>query len=624
MDEELLRLWAVHGNREAADRLIRAHERALYAFARRMARSEAEAAEIVQETCLRVLQKAALFQGRSSLRTWIFGIAVNVARSRRFRLQRLRELFRPLEASTEPAMNDDASRKSRHEALAQVDAALAALPCESRVPLLLHYYQGFDYQQIGEILDCPPGTVASRLHAARKKLEKSLRRNGGAELAALGSLEALREGGFSPLPAALQQGLRALPQKALAPALAVPVSGSGAAIAGGLAAVALLGSAALLHSEALRVRPIPDWMSAPALRAPASPRPEPASLRRGARLAAGQPLACEERFVAPPRRELLRPEDPSSSATKSAASAGSLALRVSGTLRDADRGAPEACAEIVLRAVWPPREFAAQQDPFVVASSKTDERGDFAMEAEGLAAGVYEVAPLGRAFALPQRVFLRESTAVHGELFLLHAGEDERNALLQSYREGLARDLETLWTEQGNSALALRLFGADGTEPLVFAFRENGRMLDPLARVFQPATGSLLLGPLPAGPARVEILQPGKSSAALADLRVPERGILEASASLVSAEDDFSVEVVDALGLPVAGAHVEIQAAELWAAQPFASGIADHAGRICFEGVPRWISVRACRPAPSGGAATPCMVRCGQAAGGTKLRISLE
>ena len=97
-DETLLRRWVEGRDRDAADRLIRRHETALYAFCLRLSRSETEASDAVQESFLRLLQRAEKFRGGSAVRTWLFGIAVNVVRSRRFRLRRLRNLFRPLEA----------------------------------------------------------------------------------------------------------------------------------------------------------------------------------------------------------------------------------------------------------------------------------------------------------------------------------------------------------------------------------------------------------------------------------------------------------------------------------------------------------------------------------------------
>lgn len=637
MDEELLRLWASHGNREAADRLIRAHEGALYAFARRLAPSEAEASEIVQETCLRVLQKAAQFEGRSSLRTWMFGIAVNVARSRRFRLQKLRALFRPFESGTEHAMNESAERKRQHETFAKVDAALADLPREARVPILLHYYEGFDYEQMAQILRCPAGTIASRLHAARKKLEKRLRRE-GVDLAALGSLAMLRHSAMlEPIPAALQQTLRALPQKALVSTAAIPVTGVGAAMAGGMATIALLGGAFFLHAEASKAKPISN-SSANRLSMPAvAALPALGKVHERAKSFRTRDLSCEERGeLARTAQNSLASDIRSRLVPRSASpSAARFSLRVQGSLREAGSSIPEGCSALSLRAVWPPRDDASRNDRFAVASVNTDAYGAFAIEIPDLSPGIYELEPLWPSttersfvpFALPLCVDLRSDLSVHHDFLFLRADREDRLALLCVYREELSRSLEALWLEEGRSALRVRFFGAEDLEPMatVFEFRNDAAVgaIDPLARVFSPRTSQFLLGPFAPGEYRAEFLWPEKGTALLSRVPVAEREIVELGASFFPAEDFFSVELVDVQGSPVAGARVELQSAELWSQRPFVIGVSGPDGRVCFERAPSRVHMRIARPAISGEGSVPSEVYCGQATGGATMRVVL-
>lgn len=625
MDEELLTLWAKHRNREAADLLIRRHEQALFAFALRLTRSQTEAADAVQETCLRALQKAGEFQGRSSCRTWLFGIAVNVIRSRRFRLQRLRSIFRPLE-STEHVMDENSLRKSQHEMLAKVDAALAALPQESRVPILLHYYQGFDYEQMAQILRCPPGTVASRLHVARKRLEKSLRRD-GVDLAALGFLEMgaltmLREGASAPIPASLQNALRALPQKALSAPLAVPVTGKGALLAASMAAVALLGGSYFLHAQALATKTLPDWMSSPPLRAAVKPREAPGATPRTTRDHAALATNCEQRWEGEGPHRALRLRLSSMSLNPQNSSTAELfSLEVSGFVQSAETLRPEECAELSLRAVWPPHKSDAV-DPFLVASARADAHGAYELKASQLAAGVYEIVVAEDSY-LPRFFVLRGNLALHHDFLRLQRNEEERATMFSNYAEELSRTLENFFLEEGQSALRLHCFGAEDLQPQVFAYRGSER-IEPLARVASPVAGTILLGPLPPGNVRVEILAPGHGLAVFDALPIEKAAIAEANASLSSPTDFFSVEVVDAFGLPVAGARVELQAADLWTSLPYTHGLTDGNGRHCFEGVPHRVNVRVSRPQMLGSELMPSKIYCGQASSGTTMRVVLE
>ena len=127
----------------------------------------------VQEVYLRAWRGRARFRGESRLTTWLFRIAVNVAhnwhRDHRPTIALSDELSQSLVATTQ--YRDD-------HLLVLYEQALAGLAPELRATLVLHEAEKLSYQAIAEALDCPIGTVMSRLHRARGKILEHLREHG--------------------------------------------------------------------------------------------------------------------------------------------------------------------------------------------------------------------------------------------------------------------------------------------------------------------------------------------------------------------------------------------------------------------------------------------------------------
>ena len=125
--------------------------------------------ELLQETYLRAWRCASRFRGDSHLVTWLtrigVNVAINAARDRRATVP-----ISPHEhARPGPThLNEDAAERAYREALTR-------LPDELRVTFVLHEAEGLTYRQIAETLDCPIGTVMSRLHRARERLMNELK-----------------------------------------------------------------------------------------------------------------------------------------------------------------------------------------------------------------------------------------------------------------------------------------------------------------------------------------------------------------------------------------------------------------------------------------------------------------
>lgn len=147
------------GDRAARHELfVRTSDR-VYRLLLRMTRRPDLAFDLTQDTYCRAFDRIKQFDGRSSVSTWLYRIAVNEA------LQYLRKKV-PLALHADEAARAVASRESL-ETKRDVEDALAKLGPEDRAVLLLRYQEGLDYRQISEVMDCPPGTVASRLNRAR-------------------------------------------------------------------------------------------------------------------------------------------------------------------------------------------------------------------------------------------------------------------------------------------------------------------------------------------------------------------------------------------------------------------------------------------------------------------------
>ena len=158
----------------------------LYAAALRMTRNPADAEDLVQETYLRAYRGFGGFQEGTNLKAWLYRILTNTyinsyrAKKRRPDETDLDEvedlyLYRRI-GGLEAAM---AGRSAEDELLdrftdTEVKSAVEGLPEAYRMAVLLADIEGFSYKEIAEILDIPIGTVMSRLHRGRSRLQKSL------------------------------------------------------------------------------------------------------------------------------------------------------------------------------------------------------------------------------------------------------------------------------------------------------------------------------------------------------------------------------------------------------------------------------------------------------------------
>jgi RNA polymerase sigma-70 factor (ECF subfamily) len=166
-DRDLAAAFAARRDEHAFRALYRRHTPALYAFALRLSSGAVhDAEEIVQDVWIRATTRLAQFDGRSALRTWLCGIAVNCWRERQ----------RASPARSFDALNESVAAAPAADDGAQLDLdrAIARLPAGYRAVLLLHDVEGYTHDEIAAMLGIDPGTSKSQLSRARKALRASL------------------------------------------------------------------------------------------------------------------------------------------------------------------------------------------------------------------------------------------------------------------------------------------------------------------------------------------------------------------------------------------------------------------------------------------------------------------
>jgi len=164
------------GDVRAFEELVIAHQHRVFAVAQRMLGNAAEAEEIAQEVFLRVHRSIGEFRGESRLSTWLYAITSRLclnrlaAGDRRFRRDDAEALERA------PGPGDAAALLERSEVEAALRDAIAELPEDRRIVVVLRDLEGLSYEEIAQALDLELGTVRSRLHRARTDLKAKLER----------------------------------------------------------------------------------------------------------------------------------------------------------------------------------------------------------------------------------------------------------------------------------------------------------------------------------------------------------------------------------------------------------------------------------------------------------------
>lgn len=168
---------AKSGDKQAFEALVRRYRKRIFALALHITGSASEADDIAQEVFLKAFRALAEFEGRSAFFTWVYRMTVN--RSLNARRDRARRGEEPDDPRLELAVAVDArSNPSRATELRQTYArllrALDSLPVDMRTTVILVSLQGMSHGEVAVVQDVSEGTIAWRMHEARRRLHESM------------------------------------------------------------------------------------------------------------------------------------------------------------------------------------------------------------------------------------------------------------------------------------------------------------------------------------------------------------------------------------------------------------------------------------------------------------------
>ena len=161
------------GDRNAFDTLVGRYQDPVYRFVAWSIGND-DADDVAQDVFVEVYRSLATWRRRSTLRTWLYGVARNVCRRHVRRVAARGPIHGGVDVDDLPDPSNPALRAAQSDANAMLLAAIARLPPDQRVTLMLRAWEGLPYDEIAAATNVPLGTVRSRLHSARRTLAAAI------------------------------------------------------------------------------------------------------------------------------------------------------------------------------------------------------------------------------------------------------------------------------------------------------------------------------------------------------------------------------------------------------------------------------------------------------------------
>jgi RNA polymerase sigma-70 factor (ECF subfamily) len=171
------------GEKAAFDLLVRKYQHRVLKLVSRFVSDAAEAEDVAQEAFIKAYRALASFRGDSAFYTWLYRIAINTAKNALVSNRR-----RPVDFDLDLQDPDQYDRHARlkegdtpegvlltEEIRSVVEKAMEQLPEDLRTAIVLRELEGLSYEEIAEAMDCPVGTVRSRIFRAREAIDKKLK-----------------------------------------------------------------------------------------------------------------------------------------------------------------------------------------------------------------------------------------------------------------------------------------------------------------------------------------------------------------------------------------------------------------------------------------------------------------
>jgi len=171
------------GDNTAFDLLVRKYQHKIAKLVGRYVRDHAEAEDVTQEAFIKAYRALRGFRGDSAFYTWLYRIAVNTAKNY-LESRGRRPVSLDLELEGLEMLDDSESLREQAtperqlltgEIATTIQQVLDLLPADLRMAITLREIEGLSYEEIAEIMDCPIGTVRSRIFRAREAVDKELK-----------------------------------------------------------------------------------------------------------------------------------------------------------------------------------------------------------------------------------------------------------------------------------------------------------------------------------------------------------------------------------------------------------------------------------------------------------------
>jgi RNA polymerase sigma-70 factor (ECF subfamily) len=181
LDEELV-LRVQQGDKKAYDLLVLKYQHKIIQLVNRYLKDPSEAQDVAQETFIKAYRALGNFRGESAFYTWLYRIAINTAKN--YLLSRSRrnthyevdiQDAEVLENAPQlQGMDTPEKMLLNQDIVDTIKSAIEGLPEEMRTAIMLREFEGLSYNEIAEAMDCPVGTVRSRIFRAREAIDSQL------------------------------------------------------------------------------------------------------------------------------------------------------------------------------------------------------------------------------------------------------------------------------------------------------------------------------------------------------------------------------------------------------------------------------------------------------------------
>lgn len=181
LDQDLVRR-VQQGDKSAFDLLVIKYQHKIVHLVNRYVKDPSEAQDVAQDTFIKAYKALGEFRGESAFYTWLYRIAINTAKN--YLLSRSRrhsdyevDMQDAEQIENAPQLKDIETPENQlmNDQIVQViKAAIEKLPEEMRIAIMLREFEGMSYEEIAEAMDCPIGTVRSRIFRAREAIDEKL------------------------------------------------------------------------------------------------------------------------------------------------------------------------------------------------------------------------------------------------------------------------------------------------------------------------------------------------------------------------------------------------------------------------------------------------------------------